>query len=84
MVRTLTCWVSWIDDDDCTRRTSFLGLCDRPLQLLRVQRPAFLLIQVVADLYTDTADVTLTSISSYGHRSVTQLVLAEQNADECG
>lgn len=49
-MRELTSGVARVDDTDSAGHTVGTGLLDGPLQLLHVQGPLVLLIQVVRDL----------------------------------
>ncbi len=49
--------VSGVDDDDGLWDAGLQRLCVRPLQLVQLQRPVALLVQVVADLEKTTCKV---------------------------
>jgi hypothetical protein len=53
----LSGWVSGVDDDDGLRDAALQRLGVRPLQLVQLQRPVALLVQVVADLEKTTSKV---------------------------
>ena len=47
----LTCWVSGIDDNNCSRNTMLTGGVQRPLQFVDVQRPLVVLVEIIRNLH---------------------------------
>ena len=46
-----TSWISGVDDDDTSHLASFTRFLDRPFELLDVQSPIVIFIQVITDLF---------------------------------